>query len=167
MKLQITLFIFLIFLKGFETSHAQSSENICPEIDDLSIFIIHGLLLANPELGLNIYSSDKNKISIESLRQKPDLPSYLRSYWKDKGVIQIADSNICNKISNTLDAKKKNRALMEKFNRIYYKADDKYLVIYTPKKSGTGPSKSPSSLILDREFNRIGEIGLRLKKSMN
>lgn len=171
MKLQVALFIFLILLKGYHTSHAQSSENICPEIDDISIFILHGLLLANPELesqriefGLNNYSSDKNKINNESLQQKPDLAGYLRAYWEEKGVKQITDSNICNKVSNALDINKKNRVLKEKYIRTYYKVDDKYLVIYTSRKPRLGPGGSPASLILDKDFNIVGEIALRLKK---
>lgn len=170
MKLQITLFIFLFLLNGYDISYAQSPETTCPKANDVSIFTLYGLLTNSElepqrvELGFNNYSVDNEKLNVNDLQQKPDLPDFLRSYLEEMGVKQITESNICKKISNALDTNKKNESLKINYLRTYYETDDNYVVIYTSRKTKMGPGSLPAHPVLDKNFNIIGKIALRLKK---
>lgn len=169
MKLQITLFIFLFIFSGNKVSWAQLNETACAEKNNSTIFTLSGLL-TNPDLeskrmdyGINNYSVDKNKMSEESLLQKPNLPEYLQVFWEKKGVKQLTDPVLCNKISNVLDANEKNKALKTDHERVYYKVGDRYLVVHTFKQATIGPRSLPAHLVLDKDFNKIGEMEIRLK----
>src|SRR5690554_2559608 len=70
---------------------------LCPEKNIKSLFLMDAIL-ANPEmqdarqlLGFDNFTTD---IERTELLNKPDVPEFLRKYWKEHGVEQTSDPEI-------------------------------------------------------------------------
>src|SRR5690606_89676 len=96
MKLILILILNLLMVHGtvkfgFSTNNELgcTKETDCPETKESDIIILTAVLghsdLLNEmrDLGLNI---DVTVINGDELREKDDIPGFLRSYWKDQGV---------------------------------------------------------------------------------
>lgn len=140
---------------------------LCPEKNIKSLFLINAIL-TNPEMhdGMQLLGFDSATTGIDQseLLNKPDVPEFLRLYWKEHGVEQISDSEICKKITLELDANELNKPDLEKYDRVYYVINSRYIIFYHFKYPIISERNAPLPQIMDEHFRIIGELDLRESK---
>lgn len=130
----------------------------CPEYDDSEIILVHGILTSTGVIAkrdTTVLKAFKFEIDDEALLKKPDVLMFLVDNWKQKKVSKVQKQEICTSISKVLESDLSSISGSELFDRIYYKVEDKYLVIYNRKDFSTRNIQTPYQ-ILDEDFKLIG-----------
>jgi hypothetical protein len=134
----------------------------CPEQRVASVFYLNAIL-TNPTLHAEkqLLGFDTPEINMnqEELLNKPDLPEFLTNFWQERGVELMTDPIVCGKIAESLDQDERNKQFLRDYNRVFYKINNRYLILYHFKKRGFTERRSVAPpQIMDEKFNIIGEL---------
>lgn len=172
-KEAIMNYLIVLLLTLFSTSNLKIIEDIkvgarfqgivqCTESDDSEIILVHGILTSTGVIAkrdTTVLKAFKFEIDDEALLKKPDLLMFLVDKWKQKKVSKVQEHETCTSISKVLESDLSSINGSELFDRIYYKVEDRYLVIYNRKDFSTRNIQIPYQ-ILDEDFNVVGNFSL-------
>lgn len=164
MNYLIILILILFSISNFNTAEGinigAGLEEVafCTESDDSEIILVHGVLTSTGVIAkrdTTVLKAFSFEIEDEALLKRPDVIMFLVDKWKEKEVSKVKEEKLCASISKVLDADLTFIDGSELFDRIYYKVENKYLVIYKRKDFSTRNIQIPYQ-ILDEDFKLIG-----------